>query len=57
MSADRSSVMDRKRHLIYGKGRFVVTLDHVCAPADPAGLEPHGSVFLDHEVMSGVTAL
>ncbi|MFI6015591.1 radical SAM protein [Streptomyces sp. NPDC051243] len=53
MTVNFSSAGDQKRYLIYGKDRFVVTLDHVRGLVRASGLEPRGSVFIERHVASG----
>ncbi|MFF4872666.1 radical SAM protein [Streptomyces sp. NPDC090109] len=54
MTVNFSSAGDQKRYLIYGKDRFVVTLDHVRGLVRSSGLELSGSRFIEQHVMSGV---
>ncbi|MFJ3235687.1 radical SAM protein [Streptomyces sp. NPDC086787] len=56
MTVNFSSATDQKRYLIYGKDRFVVTLDHVRGLVRASGLELRGSVFIDEYLMSGEPA-
>ncbi|SCK13826.1 biotin synthase [Streptomyces sp. WMMB 322] len=53
MTVNFSRAVDQKRYLIYGKDRFVVTLDHVRGIAGKSGLELRGSVFLEENVTTG----
>ncbi|MEU1290597.1 radical SAM protein [Kitasatospora sp. NPDC005856] len=52
MTVNFSGAGDQKRYLIYGKDRFVVTLDHVRGLVESSGLELRGSVFIEQEAMS-----
>ncbi|MFC7221190.1 radical SAM protein [Streptomyces polyrhachis] len=47
MTVNFSSLVDQQRYLIYGKERFVVTLDHVRDIAERSGLTLRGSAFID----------
>lgn len=53
MTVNFSSAGDQERYLIYGKDRFVVTLDHVRSLVRSSGLELRGSVFVESEAMKG----
>jgi biotin synthase len=56
MTVNFSSATDQGRYLIYGKDRFLVTLQHVRRLAQSSGLELRGSVFLDEDVVHGAAA-
>ncbi|MGW5776866.1 biotin synthase BioB [Streptomyces sp. NPDC003863] len=56
MTVNFSSAADQKRYLIYGKDRFVVTLDHVRGLVRSSGLELGGSRFIEQPLTSGVAA-
>lgn len=56
MTVNFSGASDQKRYLIYGKGRFIVTIDHVRDLVESSGLELRGSVFIEQNLMSGVAA-
>ncbi|MEV4894199.1 radical SAM protein [Nonomuraea sp. NPDC055795] len=47
MTVNFSGAANQKRYLIYGKDRFVVTLDHVRNVARSSGLDLRGSAFLN----------
>ncbi|MET7717252.1 radical SAM protein [Streptomyces sp. NPDC005407] len=53
MTVNFSGASDQKRYLIYGKDRFVVTLDHVRGLVRASGLTLRGSVFIEQHLISG----
>lgn len=56
MTVNFTDDADQQRYLIYGKGRFVVKMQHVQNLVQAAGLRTRGSIFLEPELAAGVEA-